>query len=113
MAESNVTQFPPNGPQKPDVEPELFFLEIPAEHPQMSPNPRTHYASATARLKDQINNLETVEQLAAIDEENNIIHAMSYGITAVLEKLRDVLKHFEEMNELIRPWAPKEKGGAE
>ncbi len=92
--------------------PHLFFLEIPAEHPQMDPNLRGHYELATGHLKDQIHNLETVEQLAAIDEDNHVVHAMSYGLFAVLEELREVHEHLTEMNNLIRAY-PEEKGGAE
>jgi len=93
MATKNLSKSSPKAPQKPAVKEtpkELFFLEIPAEHPQMSPDPTLHYGMATDRLKRQIDNLETVEQLAAIDEENDTIHAMSHGLTAVFGKLKDV-----------------------
>ena len=90
----------------------LFYLQIPAEHPQMSPDPRLHYGLAIGHLREQIDNLESVEQLAAIDQENDTIHAMSYGITAVLKQLRDIHEHFRETNVLIRPF-PAGKRGAE
>jgi hypothetical protein len=41
--------------------------------------------------------------LAVIDEENDTIHAMSYGLTAVLGKLKDIYEQLNEGNALVKP----------
>ena len=95
---------------KPPENPPLFFLRIPTDKPAMDPDPRMHLELVIAHHADALANLKTVEELAAIDEENNVIHAMSYGIIAVLEKLEEVHHHLVETVELIQP---AEKGGAD
>ena len=98
MAKSTLLKSSPAANEKP-----LFFLRIPTDRPTYDPNPRSHLGLAADHLKNQIGNLETVENLAAIDEENDTIHAMAYGITAVLENLREIHQHFRETIELIEP----------
>ena len=107
MAKATVSKVTPA------VEPKLhlFFLRFAADHPAYDPNPTLHLGLAAGHLKDQIANLKAVEQLAAIDQENDTVHAMSYGITAVVEKIEDIYAHFSEIIKLIEP-APAEKGGA-
>jgi hypothetical protein len=67
---------------------------------------------AVGHLAQEIGNLQSVEQLGAIDEGNLTVQAMSYGINAVLAKLEGVHDHFIEIIELIKS-APVEKGGAQ
>ncbi len=110
MAKQQSTSKPV-GKETPKT-PHLFFLEIPAEYPKMDPNPKLHYRLAAGHLEDQIGNLETVEQLAALEESNDTVNAMSHGITAVVKKLKDVYEHLSDINKLIRAY-PEEKGGAE
>ena len=100
---ANKKSTPKASPAKPKAE-NLFYLQIPAEHPKMSPDPLVHYGSAASHLKEQIENLEAVEQLAAIEQENETVLALSYGITAVIKKLKDVHAHFTETNVLVRPF---------
>ena len=111
MAKKNLSKSQPAAPQKAESEPHLFFLRIPADHPAYDPNPTLHLGLAAGHLAHQIANLRTVEQLAAIDQENHTIHAMSYGITAVVEKLESIHEHFREVLGLIEP-ASAGEGGA-
>jgi hypothetical protein len=113
MAKRNLSSTPASKTEKTAVPEHLFLLDIPAEHPQMDPDPRFHFALAIRHLGDQINNLEAVEQLAAIEEENRTVTAMSYGLTAVLAKIKDIYDHLDETNKLIKPWPADGKGGAE
>ncbi len=89
----------------------LFYLRIPADSPQMHPDPTMHLGLAAGHLQDQINTLDTVENLGAIDEENSTVRAITFAITAVLENLREVHRHFTEVIALIKP-AGKECGTA-
>lgn len=97
-------------PTKQKAQPHLFFLRIPTDQPAMNPNPKFHLGLAVEHLAEQLTNLDAVEQLTAIDQQNNTVLAMSYGITAVLEKLQKVHEHFKEIIGLIES-GPGEKGG--
>ena len=108
MAKRTLSKRTPATEEKPH----LFFLRIPTDHPDMSPNAKLHLGLAAAHLEDQIGHLETVEQLAGIDEESDVIHAMSYSLTAVLKKLKDVHQHFTETIELIESVAAGKGGEA-
>lgn len=88
----------------------MFRLRIPADSPALSPDVTLHLGIAASHLQNQIDNLKAVEQLTAIEEENATVLAMSYGLTAILEKLEGVHQHFAETIELIEP-ALAGKGG--
>jgi hypothetical protein len=98
-------------PKPTNKKPKLFYLEIPKEHPGYSPEPTLHYGLATGHLEDEINNLETVEQLAAIDQGNKTVQAMSFSLLAVIERLKDILEHFRETTARVKPY-PDQEGGA-
>ena len=110
MPKSTLHKLKPATEPKPQAKPQLFFPRIPADRPKLDPNLKLHLEVAADHLKDQIANLDTVENLAAIDEENNTIHAMRYGITAVLQNLKEVHEHFSEAIRLIES-TPVGKGG--
>ena len=112
MAKSIVSKkSAPATPETPKATPNMFRLRIPADRPGLDPDPTTHLDLVVGNLMDQINNLETVEELASIDEENNTVRAMSCGITAALENLREVHENLTKIIELIES-AKVEKGGA-
>lgn len=92
------------------TKPKLFYLQIPNDNPQLSPEPTLHYGLATSHLEQEINNLETIEQLADIEEKNNTVRAMSFAIMAVIDKLKDIHEHFTETNILIKPWPDGKRG---
>ena len=91
----------------------LFYLEAAPGYPQMDTNPAFQYAFPELRLKQQIENLETIEALGAIDEENKTVMAICSAITAVIERLEDIHENLQETNKLLRPWPADSKGGAE
>ena len=58
----------------------------------------------TAHMKEQTENLETIEQLSVINGQNNTALAMAYGIIGLLEKLKEIHQWLCETNDRIRPW---------
>ncbi len=91
-------------------EKQLFYIEPPADRPGMDPDPRKHLEVLTDHLGKAIEYLQTVDGLAEMNDQDEVTLSMSYGVSAVILKLQDIRKGFDDVNLAIQAWTA-EKGG--
>lgn len=89
---------------KPARTPHLFYLCGTKDHPSLDPNPRLHLSLLGDNLKTLAGNLKRVEDLAWLDEDNHVVHAMSYGLLAALEHLDHLREVLANIESAFTPW---------